>query len=143
MFYRGLGTELECSSARQISTLQEELKAFREAYAATLAALTKTAETNANVTRNLLKAIYTVRNTPMASREGTSQTRQRLGIFTVKPKSIDTFSGEKSIATVYSWLTTVENVFYLRAQECDTEESTNAAGTIRHLVPEGNRQRMG
>jgi len=39
-------------------------------------------------------------------------------------KELDTFSGEKSIAAVYSLLTTVENGFYPRAQECSTAEST-------------------
>ena len=71
-------------------------------------------EANAKVTNNLRKAIDAVRtSTATASGAELSQTTQRPCTFTVKPKSIDTFSGEKSITTVYSWLTTVENIFYL------------------------------
>jgi len=124
-FYQEVAKELEGKMTVQLTMMQEELKASREAYTKTVTALTKTTEANAKVTNDLRKAIDAVRtSTATASGAGPSQTTQRPCTFTVKPKSIDTFSGEKSIAAVYSWLTTVENVFYLRAQECGTAEST-------------------
>jgi len=109
----------------QLTMMQEELKASREAYTKTVTALMMTTEANAKVTNDLRKAIDTVRtSTATALGAELSQTTQRPCTFTVKPKTIDTFSREKSIAAVYSWLTTVENVFYLRAQECGTADST-------------------
>jgi len=124
-FYQATAKELEGKMTVQLTMMQEELKASREAYTKTVTALTKTTEANAKVTNDLRKAIDAVRtSTATASGAEPSQTTQRPCTFTVKPKSIDTFSGEKSIAAVYSWLTTVENVFYLRAQECGTADST-------------------
>lgn len=119
-------TERDLEAAKsQILFYQEELRTSREAYTKTLAVLTKTTEANAKVTNDLRKAIDVVRTSTATTTEaGPSRAAQRPGTFTVKPKSIDTFSGEKTIAAVYSWLTTVENVFYLRAQECGTAEST-------------------
>ena len=125
LFYQGAGKDLEDRMTAQLTVLQDELKASRKAYTKTLAVLTKTTEANAKVTNDLRKAIDVVRTSTATTTEaGPSRAGQRPGTFTVKPKSIDTFSGEKTIAAVYSWLTTVENVFYLRAQECGTVEST-------------------
>jgi len=125
LFYQGAGKEVESRMTAQLMVLQDELKASREAYTKTLTTLTKTTEANAKVTNDLRKAIDAVRTSAASTSEaGPSRATQRPGTFTVKPKSIDTFSGEKSIAAVYSWLTTVENVFYLRAQECGTANST-------------------
>jgi len=124
-FYQEMMKVLEGKMTVQLTMKHEELKASREAYTKTVTALTKTTEANAKVTNDLRKAVDAVRSsTATPSRVGLSQTTQRPCAFTVKPKSIDTFSGKKSIAAVYSWLTTVENGFYLRAKECSTAEST-------------------
>jgi hypothetical protein len=103
LFYQGAGKDLEDRMMAQLTVLQDELKASREAYTKTLAALTKTTEANAKVTNDLRKAIDVVRTSTATTAEaGSSRAAQRPGTFTVKPKSIDTFSGEKTIAAVYS-----------------------------------------
>jgi len=101
--YQVTAKELEGKMTLQLTMMQEELKASREAYTKTVTALTKTREVNAKVTNNLRKAIDAVRtSTATASREEPSQTTQWPCTFTVKSKSIDTFSREKSVAAVYS-----------------------------------------
>jgi len=97
-------TERDLEAAKsQILFYQEELRTSREAYTKMLAVLTKTTEANAKVTNDLWKAIDVVRTSTATTTEaGPSRAAQRPGTFTVKPKSIDTFSGEKTIAAVYS-----------------------------------------
>jgi len=135
-FYQVTAKELEGKMTLQLTMMQEELKASREAYTKTVTALTKIREVTAKVTNNLRKAIDAVRtSTATASGAEPCQTTQWPCTFMVKSKSIDTFSREKSIAAVYSWLTTIENIFYLRAQDSGTADSTAmwARYTISYL----------
>ena len=52
-FYQATAKELEGKMTVQLTTMQEELKASREAYTKTITALTKTTEANAKVTNDL------------------------------------------------------------------------------------------
>jgi len=132
-FYQRAGKDLEGGVTVQLTVLQEGLKASRKAHTKIVTVLTKTTEANAKVTNDLCEVIDMVRtSTITASDAGPSRTIHCSVAFTVKPKSIDTFSGEKSIAAVYSWLTTVENAFYRWAKECGTTEW--AAAWARYAI---------
>ena len=115
---------LASASAALITSLQQNLKTAVDNSGDIATAMSRMEATHKEAIQELRLAVFAVSQNQRGG--GQSSSGNLGGTFYVKQKGVEPYSGERTAAAVYAWMTNVENCFSLRARETGTLGSTNS-----------------